>query len=102
MLGEDPRLWTWTVVKISNMEDFQNVNIRKLSMLFDPQLIRIYTLKKKHLMEMVGRFIFYIMLNSYTQKKSTYTCPRLRFFPSRVILKKNCTKFFDFFWWSNE
>ena len=71
MLGEDPRLWTWTVVKISNMEDFQNVNIRKLSMLFDPQLIRIYTLKKKHLMEMVGRFIFYIMLNSYTQKKST-------------------------------
>ena len=33
MLGEDPRLWTWTVVKISNMEDFQKVNIRKLSML---------------------------------------------------------------------
>ena len=47
----------------------------------DPQLIRIYTLKKKHLMEMVGRFIFYIMLNSYTQKKYLNS-PTFSIFPS--------------------
>jgi len=32
-LGEDPRLWTWTVLKICNMEDLQKVNIRRLSRL---------------------------------------------------------------------
>ena len=36
-----------------------------------------------------------------THRKLSTTRPRLQFFPSRVILKQNCTKFFDFFLGSN-
>jgi len=32
-LGEDPRLWTWTVVRIGRLKDLQKVNIQRLRML---------------------------------------------------------------------